>query len=457
MAESHPTFEKDRVQKYMLINLALVSFLSIILAYYSLQMPTQAAVANVPAWGVTKSAPSLFRLWPWPADTKSNHQIELELLANSGLQVMSSSNETLATSAVADTKAELIDVDIDGSGNYIHTLAIRGGNGGGDTKRHSLVLTHGYFTGLGFFFRNMHELSRVPGWDVYAIDWLGMGRSSRPRYSSQRGESEDARVAYAENFFVESLEEWRQRMGIERMTLCGHSFGGYMSALYALKYPERVEKLVMASPIGVPVEPTDYEERLREGLGPVQKRLPAKGEEATPESEEETVPEPTRLSRSRVLIFRALMGLWERNYAPQWLVRGTGPFSRRLIDMYVGRFDWLNNIQKQALAAYTHQITVLPGSSEAALGDVLRPGGFARRPLVDRLGPIAMPTVFMYGANDWVDHAGGAQAIRRIAAAGSVATKLFRVPNAGHNLQLENPTDFNRILASEMRATSESR
>ncbi|KAJ2802124.1 hypothetical protein H4R20_003403 [Coemansia guatemalensis] len=420
-------------------------------------MPTQATVTNVPAWGVTKSAPSLFRLWPWPADTKSNHQIELELLAESGLQVVSSSNETLATSTVADTKAELMDVDIDDSGNYIHTLAIRGGDGDGATKRHSLVLTHGYFTGLGFFFRNMHELSRVPGWDVYAIDWLGMGRSSRPPYKSQRGESEDARVAHAENFFVESLEEWRQRMGIERMTLCGHSFGGYMSALYALRYPDRVEKLVLASPIGVPAQPADFEERLREGRGPARRRLPAKGEATTPEYEDAAAAEPEQPSRSRMLMFRVLMGLWERNYAPQWLVRSTGPFSRRLIDWYVGRFIWLNDTQRQALAAYTHQITVLPGSSEAALGDILRPGAFARRPLVDRLGPIAMPTVFMYGANDWVDHSGGAQAIRRIAAAGSVATSLFRVPNTGHNLHLENPIDFNRILASEMRATSEKR
>ncbi|PIA15663.1 alpha/beta-hydrolase [Coemansia reversa NRRL 1564] len=321
----------------------------------------------------------------------------------------------------------------------------------------ALVLTHGYFTGLGFFFRNIHELSRVPGWDVYAIDWLGMGRSSRPPYNSRREESEDARVAHAENFFIESLEEWRQRMGIERMTLCGHSFGGYMSALYALKYPERVEKLVLVSPIGVPAQPTDFEERLRGGYGPARQRLPVKGEGATSENEEMAAAESMQPSRSRVLMFRLAMSLWERNYAPQWLVRSTGPFSRRLIDLYVGRFDWLSDTQRRALAAYTHQITVLPGSSEAALGDILRPGAFARRPLVDRLGPISMPTVFMYGANDWVDHAGGAQAIRRIAAAGNISTGLFRVPNAGHNLHLENPTDFNRILADEMRAISEKR
>src|SRR5262249_32880050 len=32
-------------------------------------------------------------------------------------------------------------------------------------------------------FRNYNALSQVPGWRIYAIDWLGMGRSSR--YSLQ--------------------------------------------------------------------------------------------------------------------------------------------------------------------------------------------------------------------------------------------------------------------------------
>jgi pimeloyl-ACP methyl ester carboxylesterase len=41
----------------------------------------------------------------------------------------------------------------------------------------------------------------------------------------------------AERFFTDSLDEWREKMGIEKMTLIGHSLGGYIVAAYALKYP----------------------------------------------------------------------------------------------------------------------------------------------------------------------------------------------------------------------------
>ncbi|KAJ2367391.1 hypothetical protein H4S01_002185 [Coemansia sp. RSA 2610] len=416
-----------------------------------------------PVWGAVPSAFSLLRLWPRAASTKDDHQRELGLLAESGLNVVTSPElQQNSTGPVA----ELLDVDIDDAGNYIHTLAIRqpakpAAESPESPPRHSLVLTHGYFTGIGFYFRNYHELSQVPNWDVYSIDWLGMGRSSRPAYHSRRGDGEDARVAHAESFFVESLEEWRQRLGIERMTLCGHSFGGYMSALYALKYPDRVEKLVLVSPIGIPEAPPDFDEKLRQGYGPARRRGRASPpSERTPEyeaAEAAEAAEPASKSggpsRTQIMWFRLAMNLWERNFTPQWVVRSAGPLSRRLIDMYVGRFTWLSELQRSALAAYAHQISVLPGSSESALGDILRPGAFARRPLVNRLHALAVPTVFMYGANDWVDFTGGEQVIRRITA--NVDTRLFRIPRAGHNLHLENAADFNRVLVGEMRAISD--
>jgi pimeloyl-ACP methyl ester carboxylesterase len=44
---------------------------------------------------------------------------------------------------------------------------------------------------------------------------------------------------------VDSIEKWRTAVGLERLIVVGHSFGGYFATAYALKYPERVEHLFL--------------------------------------------------------------------------------------------------------------------------------------------------------------------------------------------------------------------
>ena len=33
----------------------------------------------------------------------------------------------------------------------------------------------------------------------------------------------------------------------------GHSLGAYLAISYALKYPENIEKLILFSPVGIPI------------------------------------------------------------------------------------------------------------------------------------------------------------------------------------------------------------
>ncbi len=55
-----------------------------------------------------------------------------------------------------------------------------------------------------------------------------------------------------ENMFVEYLEKWRLAMGLEKFILLGHSFGGYLSAAYSIKYPMHVRHLILNDPWGIP-------------------------------------------------------------------------------------------------------------------------------------------------------------------------------------------------------------
>jgi cardiolipin-specific phospholipase len=144
--------------------------------------------------------------------------------------------------------------------HYLNTFTIKSTTPSSDAPPPA-VLLHGYGAGLGFFFRNFPALARwagMRGTSVYAVDWLGMGRSARVPFRI-RAKRDDipGRVHEAESFFVESLEEWRERVGLEKMTLIGHSLGAYFSTVYALRYPERVHKLLLLSPAGVPRDPSN--------------------------------------------------------------------------------------------------------------------------------------------------------------------------------------------------------
>uniref|UniRef100_A0A8C5WTH6 1-acylglycerol-3-phosphate O-acyltransferase ABHD5 n=1 Tax=Laticauda laticaudata TaxID=8630 RepID=A0A8C5WTH6_LATLA len=100
------------------------------------------------------------------------------------------------------------------------------------SQKTPLVLLHGFGGGVGLWALNFEDLCENR--TVYAFDFLGFGRSSRPQFDT------DAEVA--ENQFVESIEEWRRKIGLDRMILLGHNLGGFLAAAYSLKYPSRYMK-----------------------------------------------------------------------------------------------------------------------------------------------------------------------------------------------------------------------
>lgn len=50
---------------------------------------------------------------------------------------------------------------------------------------------------------------------------------------------------------VADIERARRILGEEKLLLVGHSYGGFLAALYAAEFPEHVEKLVLVAPAGL--------------------------------------------------------------------------------------------------------------------------------------------------------------------------------------------------------------
>lgn len=107
------------------------------------------------------------------------------------------------------------------------------------------------------FYRILKDLAQY--FHVFVLDLLGMGASGRPPYECKS-------VDQAEHFFVESIRQWKlslfQELGIctdRKYYLAGHSLGGYLSSVYAIKYQREIEKLILLSPVGIPEKPSDFD------------------------------------------------------------------------------------------------------------------------------------------------------------------------------------------------------
>ncbi|ORY87920.1 Alpha/Beta hydrolase protein, partial [Protomyces lactucae-debilis] len=301
-------------------------------------------------------------------------------------------------------------------------------------RDNNIVMLHGYGAGLGFYFRNFDGLTKslVNRYDFFALDWLGMGLSSRPPFRV-RAKDAASKITESESFFLDSLEEWRKERKLEKMTLVAHSLGGYLAVRYANKYPERVEKLVLVSPVGVPKNPYEKTEpgpvlnvddpgsKLANEFQPIDKELPKQ-------------PLP-----------RWVTTLWDMNFSPFLFVRWAGPLGPKLVSGWTGRrFAHISNEQQTLLHDYAYEIFKRKGSGEYALAYLLAPGAFARSPLMQVI-PTKMPVLMLYGDRDWMDEAGGREAAKLANAKGG-SVEVVQISDAGHHCYLDNPVEFNQVV-----------
>ena len=90
-------------------------------------------------------------------------------------------------------------------------------------------------------------------------DQRGSGESSRPidRFTSTNYYENLTRLDKTLGLGVQlaDIERIRQILGEEKLILIGHSFGGFLAALYAAEFPEHVEALILIAPADVLVMP----------------------------------------------------------------------------------------------------------------------------------------------------------------------------------------------------------
>jgi pimeloyl-ACP methyl ester carboxylesterase len=99
-----------------------------------------------------------------------------------------------------------------------------------------VILLHGWLGSWGLWQETMEFLGRY--YRTYALDFWGFGESGKKRDT------------YAVQDFVSLVNQFMEQLGIVRAPLVGHSMGGTVSLSVAVRFPDRVSKVVV---VGSPI------------------------------------------------------------------------------------------------------------------------------------------------------------------------------------------------------------
>ena len=228
--------------------------------------------------------------------------------------------------------------------------------------------------------------------------------------------------------------EFSQPAELTDFFLVAHSFGGYLSGNYALKYNQHIRKLILLSPIGVRVKPEeeigqDPMERFKGGQGPPKwVQSMAKWAWAKKVS-------PFQVSRAlgKCATLKALQGFVER---------------RQNVD---------KDEQIAVIRDYMFHIYQRSGTTEAALMVNFDLTLHAHLPLgtEDKLADpnFPIPVSFFYGSRDWVRMIDKDFAQNCVAANQEKfpdSSKFIEIPDSDHNMHMDNPQALCNGIINEL-------
>uniref|UniRef100_T1J514 1-acylglycerol-3-phosphate O-acyltransferase ABHD5 n=1 Tax=Strigamia maritima TaxID=126957 RepID=T1J514_STRMM len=269
-----------------------------------------------------------------------------------------------------------------------------------------LVLVHGFGAGVGLWILNLDHLAKNR--PVYAFDLLGFGRSSRPRFSSDAQE--------AELQLVDSIEDWRKELKLDKFIILGHSMGGFLASAYSLRYPDRVKQLILADPWGFPESPKNSQQP---------RQLP--------------------------LWVKAVVTLLQP-FNPLAAVRVAGPWGPRLIEKLrpdlKKKFAVVTDDDSDTISNYIYHCNAQKPSGETAFKVMTESFGWAKRPMINRIGNLRadVPLSIIYGSRSWIDRNPGFIIKQERPDEANVSVHI--ISGAGHHVYADQSDVFNTLVSS---------
>jgi proline iminopeptidase len=201
----------------------------------------------------------------------------------------------------------------------------------------------------------------------------------------------------------------RKHLGFERWAVLGHSFGGHVALEYALRYPDRVSRLVLLD--------TGADSRWAREVAP--EILAQRG---YPPAKVELVRRWFRGDFSRREYYRIFWRIGDAYSSGNGL---------RAVARELAAGGWRSRIRPEAFIYASRQL-------------------LADWSVVDRLGEIAVPTLVLAGRDDFVF----APECQRELAEGIPGSQLVLVDRAGHNPHDEQPDEVRRAVRAFLAGTA---
>jgi pimeloyl-ACP methyl ester carboxylesterase len=245
----------------------------------------------------------------------------------------------------------------------------------GDPGKPKVILLHGLGGSIGNWQLTIPALSK--DYHVFALDQVGFGRSDKPM------------LKYRVATYVDFLDRFMAELRIEKASLVGNSMGGWVAGLTAIKYPKRVEKIVLVDAAGI---------------------LPKEYNEADLYQLNNSTRDEVRANMKKLFATPALRD------------------NELLVDQFMtGRVE--------ASDGYT---------INSLIESIRRKEDF----LNDRLGEIKKPTLIIWGKQDGLLPVADATTFHK----GIAGSQILLLDNAGHAPQIEKPLEFLKAVSDFLRA-----
>jgi pimeloyl-ACP methyl ester carboxylesterase len=108
----------------------------------------------------------------------------------------------------------------------------------GNKKAPAIILLHGSGSNSAMWTADVHELSK--SYHVFAFDIIG-----------ECGNSSESRPAFKNENYSNWVSEIVEKLALTKVSIIGCSLGGWIAMDYAIKHPNKVDKLILLATAGI--------------------------------------------------------------------------------------------------------------------------------------------------------------------------------------------------------------